>query len=110
MIYFIQQGKRGPIKIGHVKWYIKGRLEGLQVGNPEVLRCLGTIEGTKDTERELHIQFNHLNIRGEWFTPSQELVDLIRDSVKPYTIPTHRRRLVGPLNWSGTCIGDTVAQ
>lgn len=71
MIYFIQQGSDGPVKIGHVEGdaFFKSRLNNLQVGSPIKLNLLGVMDGSKEKEAEIHSEFAAQRIRGEWFTP-----------------------------------------
>ena len=50
MIYFIQEGKRGAIKIGHTYGVnIKRRFQNLQTAHCRVLHVLGTQDGTTKT-------------------------------------------------------------
>lgn len=72
-IYFVQVGEKGPIKIGITK-DIKSRFSSLQVGHPEPLRLLTSLEGPKALERELHNQFHTHRLSGEWFKPAPELL------------------------------------
>lgn len=83
MIYFIQQGDAGPIKIGRA-WNPRLRRSELQVGSPLVCTLLVSVVVQDDieAEAELHRRFDHLHIRGEWFTPAPDLLDYIR-SVYP---------------------------
>ena len=74
-VYFIQQGDDGPIKIGIAR-EPAARLRGLQTGNPEQLRILRAVEGSFFVEWSLHSAFAESRIRGEWFRPTDELVDL----------------------------------
>ena len=80
-VYFIQIGDDGPIKIGYVtnSSGTSNRFEALQSANPYVLRLLRVIPGTKQTEQEWHEKYKDVNIRGEWFEPSKELVDAIEE-------------------------------
>lgn len=77
MIYFIQQGSFGPIKIGYSKDPGE-RHANLQTAHHARLRLLGFIEGGQSDERRLHEKFSAHRIRREWFAPSQDLVDYIR--------------------------------
>jgi hypothetical protein len=79
MNYFIQQGTKGPIKIGFTgEPTVDKRLAKFQTGHSEVLTCLATVEGTKKDEAILHKKFAHLRIRREWFKPTKELLDYIQ--------------------------------
>lgn len=73
MIYFIQQGDDGPIKIGRTE-NLPQRMRELQVGNPELLRLLGVIP----EEAELQALFGNLRVRGEWFKPESQILDFIQ--------------------------------
>ncbi len=76
-IYFVQEGSKGPIKIG-VSAEVACRFSSIQVGNPRRLRLLGTAPCYgKQLEIEIHRKFSHLRIRGEWFRPAPELLDFI---------------------------------
>lgn len=85
MIYFVQAGQRGPVKIGYVESpnMMDQRLRFLQTGNPEPLYVVTSLPGDLVRERELHAQFAEGRIRGEWFrweTPG--LQDLIAEGVE----------------------------
>lgn len=78
MIYFIQD-ESGPVKIGWTSDRKRPteRLIGLQAGNPRTLSLLGVVSGTLEDEAQLHAQFEHAHIRGEWFNPVPELLAYI---------------------------------
>ena len=79
MIYFIQRGTSGFIKIGYTrdKKSIEKRIEALQVGSHEPLYCLGLIRGTCKDEKLFHKKFHMYRAHGEWFRPLQPLLDFI---------------------------------
>ena len=83
MIYFIQHGKDGPIKIGNTSSNnptgLVDRLISLQVGNPVKLRIIGFCQGGKKEEILLHKQMRRFRISGEWFELKDELIDLIKN-------------------------------
>lgn len=69
---FVYVAKCGKYhKIGYSKTPER-RVESLQTGNPEPVVLVGTIEGTKDTELQLHQQFHAKRVRGEWFELTDE--------------------------------------
>lgn len=76
-VYFICGVFPGPIKIGWAACVAR-RVSELQPGNPHPLTVLGTIPGGLKLEREIHKQFPHLRLYGEWFDPDQELLGYIR--------------------------------
>ena len=73
MIYFIQQGDTGPIKIGYTDGSVENRLRTLQTGSPKKLTLLGFITGTQEQEKLLHRFFHAERIAGEWFEPTPNL-------------------------------------
>jgi len=86
MIYFIQAGKNGPIKIGHTNNKVSNRMASMQVGCPYELRLLWTLNGDIKDEFNLHEMFKHERIRGEWFHPSKDLVDYINETPNIYVL------------------------
>jgi len=76
VVYFIQRGSDGPVKIGFSK-NPKGRLASLQTGIPERLHMLATVPGGKEEEQRLHRRFGPHCIQGEWFHPAPELMAYI---------------------------------
>lgn len=92
MIYFIQQGQAGPIKIGYASNPRK-RLAQLKTANPEPLCLLGVLRGDRNREQELHHQFSDFRMEGEWFKPGDSLLTFIRlhTSSLP-SVPRRRNR------------------
>ena len=68
MIYFIQAGKNGPIKIGQSN-DPEVRLKNFQTGHYEELNLLFTITSDKLSDRDIHEILYEYRIRGEWFKP-----------------------------------------
>ena len=87
-VYLIQVGEDGPIKIGHANdpWR---RLSELQTSNPTPMRLLALLDGEEAEEAALHLRFQGLRIRGEWFDPSPELTALAAEHPPP--APPSRR-------------------
>lgn len=78
-IYFIQQGQSGPIKIGFTKDDLYRRVKKLQTGNHIPLRLLAVIENASvRKETELHSRFSQYKLTGEWFSPSDDLIEFIK--------------------------------
>jgi len=84
IVYFIQMGNSGPIKIGYTSKNVISRLNSLQTGNPERLKSIGQIPGDELLEFQLHRKFNKSRIRqdGEWFRPDKELCAYIIEICK----------------------------
>ncbi len=78
MIYFVQVGARGSIKIGFTaNPKAARRISSLQTANPSRLRLLFCLYGCKKQEAALHERFDYARVRGEWFHPVPELLDHI---------------------------------
>lgn len=92
-IYFLQQKDEvGLIKIGRSS-NIPRRLSELSVANPKPLKLLHSFEcvsekAAKHVENTLHKTFSWSKTRGEWFTPSSQLRELIAAlaSGMPYSV------------------------
>lgn len=76
LVYFIEAGPGGPIKIGS-SHDVARRMANMQTAMPFDLRTLATISGANRAESELHRRFKHLRIRGEWYRAEPDLVALI---------------------------------
>ena len=73
MIYFVQAGENGPIKIGFSD-EVHECIELLQVGCPYKLNLLWVYNGRQYDEVGLHELFFHEHIRGEWFRPGKSIL------------------------------------
>lgn len=74
-VYFIKSGEY--IKIG-VTTALKKRVEVLQTANPEKLEVLATVEGGERDEKFVHSIFKNHHVRGEWFSPHDEIYNYIK--------------------------------
>lgn len=91
LVYFIQSVNGGPIKIGKTseeRLFI--RLTSIQIGNPEELIIIGITYNF--SEKDLHEKFVKERIRGEWFSPSGELLNLIKNNCSSYEIQKYREK------------------
>lgn len=88
-LYFVQAGNGGPIKIG-VATDLSKRLAALQTGSPAELRLLGTMTGDMADERALHVRFRDHRLRGEWFSPADDLLAFIREATNAAPAPAPR--------------------
>ncbi len=75
MVYFIQQTGSKAIKVGRAQ-SVEKRLAGLQTSSPDQLIVLAVIE-SEDDDRIYHRQFSEDCIRGEWFWPSDAILNFI---------------------------------
>lgn len=76
-VYFIGPVNAEMVKIGWSKDHPTRRLKELQTGNGAELHIYGAIRGTRRKEKALHSAFEHLHLRGEWFTLDRVLFDFI---------------------------------
>lgn len=75
-VYFIQSGDCGPIKIG-IAEDAKTRMRQMQTGCPDPLRLLGTLPGGAGREAALHRHLSAHRVRGEWFSPTAEVLAFV---------------------------------
>ncbi len=80
IIYFIQSGSNGPIKIGYSANSLKRRLAALQTAHPEALYVLGFVEGDRSLERILHQRFQSYRKEGEWFEPHSDILAFVKEN------------------------------
>ena len=78
MIYFIQAGNDGPIKIGKAQSPETRRRE-LQTGNHEKLNLIKVIPGDSEREYSIHndLRSHQYRARSEWFSPTPEVLAYI---------------------------------
>jgi hypothetical protein len=76
VIYFIQSEHGGSIKIGRADDLAK-RVVGLQTSRPDKLVVLAAVQGTVEQEKQLHARFAYCREKGEWFSPTTELVAFV---------------------------------
>ncbi|MFL6210227.1 MAG: GIY-YIG nuclease family protein [Pyrinomonadaceae bacterium] len=82
MIYFVQSGINGPIKIGYAIEPWK-RIKQLQTGNHEMLAFLKAIPGDKKRETEIHKLLSPHKKQGEWYHPTNEVLEFIKTLDEP---------------------------
>lgn len=76
-VYFIENEYNGLIKIGKSKSVME-RMKSLANGHKDDALCLlGRVEGYTEKEAELHDMFREFRVKGEWFTPSDSILDYI---------------------------------
>lgn len=81
MIYYIQRGEDGPIKIGTSN-DPERRLAELQTGSGEPLRLLAVIPGDRSLERQIHSALRDHQGIGEWFKPSPAELEYLQRLMK----------------------------
>lgn len=79
VVYFIQMGEDGPIKIGYCSSAhgVISRVLALQGGSPYPLYVRRVVLAIDEhSESALHAHFAKSRMRGEWFKPTKELAML----------------------------------
>ena len=87
MIYFIQAGPDGPVKIGWTT-NLKRRTNALQTGAHVKLATIRTIDAPEWAEPWLHDQFAQHRAHGEWFTFHPDMLTI----QPPDQMPRHLGR------------------
>lgn len=88
MIYLIQAGEAGPVKIGVARNPLY-RMRELQTGQAETLFLVDEIDAPHANERFMHEELKEFRIRGEWFRPVLEVFEVFE------RCKTNPRRIVG---------------
>jgi DNA-binding CsgD family transcriptional regulator len=83
---------RGLVKIGKAAC-VGHRLSELQIGNPEPLFVLFSVEGDSRLEERLHRHFENLRVRAEWFKLGRNAVARVQRAllVKEVSTPVDRQ-------------------
>ena len=85
-IFFARSGKSGPIKIGFSK-NPTGKIKQLQAGNPEFLKIIRRIQGTRQNQQDLIGYFyEKYSLRGEWFIFCEEMMTISVEEAEGYAI------------------------
>ncbi len=80
MVYFCRAGTLA--KIGR-SYCVARRIKQLQTGCGETIVLLGSIVGGPRVERQIHKQWHHLRVGGEWFRYTPELAAFIDHKLHP---------------------------
>lgn len=103
VVYFIQAGEGGPVKIGWSQ-KLSSRIATLQTGSPVKLSLLRTVVSEPWAENWYHQEFDEQRLIGEWFTFDDRMLSLDAPAEKP-TLPGRRRSILKPRSIK---ISDTV--
>ena len=77
VVYFIKCKETGLIKIGYTTDITK-RVSGVRKDRGNPVELLGTIKKNgRQLEQILHIRFMKSRHKGEWFNPTEDLVDFV---------------------------------
>lgn len=85
-VYFITARDQGICKIGYAR-NVEARRASLQTASPVKLTVEAVVPGARELEREFHDRFAASRLSGEWFTITDELEALIRESAASVVVP-----------------------
>lgn len=74
VVYFLQAGDAGPVKIGTATG-LAARVRGLQTAHFDELWIIGWEPGGRATERRYHERFVAHRMRREWFRPHESVLE-----------------------------------
>jgi hypothetical protein len=85
MIYFVQNPRGGPIKIGRTKRFAS-RVYGLrkESGCPDI-KLLAIVDEGPFRETQLHRRFVEHWVEGEWFHPHHDILRFITENGRAWT-------------------------
>lgn len=88
-LYAVQMNIPGhpfnPVKVGY-STNPTTRLEKHYGGGPYPVEVLGIWEGTKDDERDFHRRYKERRLAGEWFHPTDEMLDEVWQKLIEYHV------------------------
>ena len=77
MVYFIQAGDNGPIKIG-TSSVPEMHIDRLQQGNHEELRLIAEIPGERSLEKKVRADLKAFELGRKWFHATDEVLNYIK--------------------------------
>lgn len=81
-VYFAQVAiEDGPIKIGFTSCLVGMRIASMQTGCPWPIKLLGTTDGTRTDEADLHAELADDRMSGEWFAASLRVLDAVERAI-----------------------------
>ena len=91
-VYIVRAGGPGrPIKVGFTGDFRK-RLSELQVGCPDPLVVIMTVEANRGLEKNLHQELAKWHLHGEWFLSEPEALLRLVPALVPYVDGANTRR------------------
>lgn len=87
MIYFIQAGDSGPIKIGYTGKPIEQRMYNISVACPYDIHLVKLFDGGEGHESYLHILFAPFNHRRDWFYPVRQILEFNERDLLDRSVP-----------------------
>lgn len=83
IVYFVQAGDFIKIGLSSISNF-GNRLKCLRDGTPFKIVVLGTMDGDRQKEQELHSRFDFCHFRNEWFRVCPELLAYIEEAGKAH--------------------------
>lgn len=75
-VYFLRADRSGAIKIG-MTGHFDTRLAQIRTASPEPISVVGVVAADKSLEQSLHAEFAASRLSGEWFEPTDALLERI---------------------------------
>lgn len=91
-LYFVQVDGGGVIKIGWTQGHVLSRIRQLQWASPEILNWIGACPAPREAEKAAHKELARHRHRGEWFHPSDEVVQFIKSRVGDFCPDEYARK------------------
>ena len=82
-VYFVQSGEGGLIKIGYTN-QLKKRVSKMQTDSSKTLKVLFAMDASPLDEKLLHSGLSEFRVHGEWFQPTEELLEYIEEQEEKY--------------------------
>jgi hypothetical protein len=79
VIYFVQGQTTKLIKIG-ISTNFKERIESIKTLSAEQVITLGLMWGNRTIEQLLHMRFKQSHEHGEWFRPTEDILQYIKEN------------------------------
>jgi len=83
VVYFIQAGNNGPVKIGSIGGFnltaVGSRLNGLQTVSTEKLKIIACFNGGKEEEEYFHHKLRKFRVHHEWFNLNDKMIKGFRE-------------------------------
>lgn len=109
VVYFVQAGAGGAIKIGTAV-DMPRRLSALQNGCPEFLVVLATVPGDREIEGRFHKRLRVHRIRGEWFKPAPAVLEAVEQARRGEIPSTDPAEPDPQFSWLGNLVALARAQ
>ena len=110
IIYFVECGANGPIKIGFTARNVQSRLYMFNSASPYDVRLLGVHDGICADETALHKRFEQYRIKSEWYIRNNEILKYITESCPIMVAGVFKTRKSHRMRETGLSIEQVLGQ